>query len=60
MTQVNHVIVEGSLFASSDGSITKNPSVEDFWRLETIRINDLPDFMLNGHGNAIAWIYLRI
>ena len=43
MTQVNHVMSEVSLFASFDGSITKNPSVEDFWRLETIGINDLPD-----------------
>ena len=39
MTQVNHVMPEVSLFYSSDGSITKNPSVEDFWRLETIGIH---------------------
>ena len=32
-----------SMFSSYDGSITKNPSVEDFWRLETIGIIDLPD-----------------
>ena len=43
MTQVNHVMSEVNLFSSYDGSFTKNPSVEDFWRLETIGINDLPD-----------------
>ena len=32
MIQVNHVMSEVSLFSSSDGSITKNPSVEDFCR----------------------------
>ena len=81
MAQVNDVVSEVSLFSSSDSSITKRPKVEDFWRLETIVINDLPDLtdddtaleqfnnsiclrmaniMLNGHGNMIAWIYLRI
>ena len=43
MTQVNHMVSEVSLFSSSDSSITKNPNIEDFWRLETIGIHDLPD-----------------
>ena len=43
MTQVNHMISEVSLFSSSDSSITKSPSIEDFWKLETIGITDLPD-----------------
>ena len=40
LTKVNHVV---NLFSSSDDLITKNPSVEDVQRLETIRINDLSD-----------------
>ena len=48
MTQVNHVVFEVSLFFSSGDSITKNPSVEDFWRLEAIEINDLPGFTDDG------------
>ena len=43
MTQVNHTVSEVSLFSSSDSSITKSPSIEDLWRLETIGITDLPD-----------------
>ena len=30
MTQVNHTVSEVSLFFSSDSSITKSPSIEDF------------------------------
>ena len=37
------MVSEVSLFSSSDSSITKNSNIEDFWRLETIGINDLPD-----------------
>ena len=43
MTQVNHTVSEVSLFSSSDSSITKNPSIENFWKLETIGITDIPD-----------------
>ena len=43
MTQVNHTVSKVSLFSSSDSSITKSPGIEDFWKLETIGITDLPD-----------------
>ena len=49
-----------NLFSSSDSSVTKNTSIEDFWRLETIRINDLPhladyDTVLEQFNNSICF-----
>ena len=57
MTQVNHVAPEVSLFSSSDSSMTKNPSVEDFWRLETIDLPDLTndDTALEQFDNSICF-----
>ena len=43
ITQVNHMVTEVSLYSSSDGSIARNPSIEDFWKLETIAITNIPD-----------------
>ena len=41
-SQVNCLVTTVNLF-SSENSITKNSSIEDFCRLETIGINDSPD-----------------
>ena len=41
-SQVNCLVSSVNLF-SSESSVTKNSTIENFWRLETVGINDSPD-----------------